>query len=246
VPLLHWDQLTREELAETAPQAVAVFPIGATEQHGPHLASGTDTILVTAVAERACAAASAPAVLAPSQPFGWSDHHVPFGATLSLSHETLVAVLCDLLRSAAAAGFPRAVLVNGHGGNVGVIRVAAAKAAREHGLTVAATSYWELAPAPQGVRVPGHGGLFETSLALAIDPGMVRPGRARPSPGDLPPAHPGVRVERPEIWSRLDGFTDDPTDAEAESGERWLAACADALRQVVDELHSGKNDFQFS
>ena len=81
-----WDALTRDEISAVAADALLVLPVGTTEQHGPHLATGTDAALVEAVAEKAAALAARPDVvlLAPTLAFGASDHHLPFGGTLSL------------------------------------------------------------------------------------------------------------------------------------------------------------------
>ena len=105
-----WDALTREEIAELAPDALLVLPVGTTEQHGPHLATCTDALIAGTVAERAAAAASRPEtiLLAPTLAYGASDHHLPFGGTLSLGVDTFELVLADLLASAAAAGVRRA------------------------------------------------------------------------------------------------------------------------------------------
>ena len=88
-----WDALTREEIAELAPDALLVLPVGTTEQHGPHLATCTDALIATVVAERAAAAASRPEtiLLAPTLAYGASDHHLPFGGTLSLGVDDLRA-----------------------------------------------------------------------------------------------------------------------------------------------------------
>src|SRR5207247_1868778 len=93
--LRRWGELTREELGALAPEALLLLPIGSTEQHGPHLPTSTDAALVTAVAERAAEAAEAPEtiVLAPTLAYGASQHHLPFGATLSLRPATLALVL---------------------------------------------------------------------------------------------------------------------------------------------------------
>src|SRR5688572_18575176 len=101
--------MTREQLRTAAPQSLAVLPIGATEQHGPHLPTGTDLFAVEAIARAAAAIASArmPVIVAPSLPFGSSEHHFVFGATLSLSTETYYRVLRDLLSSLARDGFTR-------------------------------------------------------------------------------------------------------------------------------------------
>jgi creatinine amidohydrolase len=225
-----WEQLTREELARRALDSVLLLPVGATEQHGPHLGAGTDTLLCTAVAEAAAAAAKRPVVLAPTLAFGASEHHLPFGATLSLSPETLGAVLRDVLGSAASAGFRRALVLNGHGGNAETCRAAAAAAA---GLLAEARSYWEGVELDAPEPVPGHAGLFETAMVLAVAPAAARPELARESPGAGPW---GRGPASPERWREIDGFTDDPRGAQAEDGRRWLAACASAAAAVIDRL----------
>ena len=83
------NELTREEARSIAPDTLLVFPVGATEQHGPHLPVGTDHLTVEHIARAAAAeiAASVPVVVAPTMPFGSSHHHLPFGGTMSLSTE---------------------------------------------------------------------------------------------------------------------------------------------------------------
>ena len=235
-----WDALTREEIAALAPGALLVLPVGSTEQHGPHLATATDALLATAIAERAAAAAARPdtILLAPTLAYGASAHHLPFGGTLSLGVATLQLVLGDLLASAASAGVRRVFLLNGHGGNAAACATAVAEASREHGL-VAATAMASDLVDPQAIDGPlhGHAGSFETSLLLALDPGRVRPDRARPSPGGAARARPrGLVVGEPGRWQELDGFTDRPDEATAERGERALAACVAAVAAAFEHL----------
>lgn len=231
-----WERLTRVELAELAPRAVTVLPVAAIEQHGPHLCAATDTLLVSEVARRGCEAAEVDTLLTPTQCYGASDHHLRFGATLSLTTATLRALLGDLLRSAAAAGCTRVLLLNGHGGNHATCQVAAADAARELGITVAATSYWELIEPPTDLPFPGHAGAFETSLVLAVDPELVRREQARRSPGTRGAFPRGLHVAEADLWQRIDGFTDDPRTAQAAAGERLLAQIADALAAAIRAL----------
>jgi creatinine amidohydrolase len=230
--LHRFERLTREEIAAVAPRAIFVLPVAATEQHGPHLAATTDTALVTAVAERACArvADDVEVLLAPTLCYGASDHHLAFGGTLSLSSETLRAVLSDLVRSAIAAGCIRLLLLNGHGGNAATCNAVAADVARLGRVTIANCSYWDLVEPPEGVLAfAGHAGQFETSLMLAVCPELVHLDRARPSPGTsvMPPR--GLALRPPDAWQRIDGFTDDPTGASRELGEAWLERCVAAL-----------------
>ena len=234
-----WDELTREELAELAPSALLVLPVGTTEQHGPHLATGTDALIAGAVAARAAAAAARPEtiLLAPTLAYGASDHHLPFGGTLSLGVATFQLVLRDLLASAAAAGVRRAFVLNAHGGNAAACAIAVAEASRELGLLAATAMPGDLidAAAIDG-PVKGHAGSFETSLVLALAPERARPDLARPSPGGAARPAAGVVVGDPERWQELDGFTDRPDEASRERGEQALAAGVAAVAAAFEQL----------
>lgn len=99
-----WTESTREELRTALPESVVIIPTGATEQHGPHLPTGHDTFSVVEVAEQAAAVATGSFVIAPALPFGSSQHHLPFGGTLSLSIGTYYRVVRELVESVVAAG----------------------------------------------------------------------------------------------------------------------------------------------
>jgi creatinine amidohydrolase len=234
-----WEELTREELAELAPRALCVLPVASIEQHGPHLPTVTDTALVGAVLGRACGLlpAQVEVLCTPVQCFGASDHHIPFGGTLSLTTATLRAVLGDLVRSAARAGCRRVLIVNGHGGNASTCATVAGDLSREEGILVAACSYWELVELPDGSSITvGHAGEFETSLMLAVGPEIVHLDRARPSPGAMPLRRPGLNVRPSDLWQRIDGFTDDPRTATTELGETMLALCSEALAAAIADV----------
>jgi creatinine amidohydrolase len=235
-----WDELTREELAALAPEALLVVPVGSTEQHGPHLATGTDALLATAIAERAAAAATRPAtiLLAPTLAFGASAHHLPFGGTLSLDVATFQLVLRDLLTSAASAGVRHVFLLNGHGGNAAACAIAVAEASRELGLVAATAMPSDLVDAAEiEGPVKGHAGSFETSLVLALDADRVRPELARPSPGgEARTRVRGLVVGEPGRWQELDGFTDRPDEASLERGEQALAVCVAAVAAAFEQL----------
>lgn len=236
---VHWAETDRQTLTSQLPEAIVLLPVGATEQHGPHLATGTDALL----ADRVCAAAAdqaagrcdRPLLVAPTIPVGASDHHLPFGGTLSLTPETLTAVLVDLARSVAVQGGRRLLLVNGHGGNVGVCHAAAAAASTRHDLAVAHIDYWCLADAEQDVPVPGHAGEFETSLVLALRPHLVRDTAPRPRPPQ-PPAVPGVDLHAAAVWQAIDGYTDRPEAADAAAGKRRFDRLVAGLADRIVEL----------
>jgi creatinine amidohydrolase len=235
-----WDALTRDELACLAADALLVVPVGSTEQHGPHLATGTDAMLATAIAERAAAVASRPhtILLAPTVSYGASAHHLPFGGTLSLEVSTFQLVLRDLLASAASAGCRRVFLLNGHGGNAAACATAVAEASREHGLVAATALAGDLVEADEiDGPVRGHAGSFETSLVLALDPDRVRRDRVAPSPGGSARKTPsGLVVGEPGRWEELDGFTDRPDEASPQRGERALAACVAAVAAAFEHV----------
>src|SRR5436309_1094354 len=181
-------EMNREQLRAAAGESLAVLPIGATEQHGPHLPAGTDLFAVDVLAREAAAQASAevPVIVTPALPFGSSHHHFIFGATLSLSTETYFRVLCDLIESLITDGFKRIFIVNGHGGNHELAQLAARDMALRHPVRVAAGSYWNIAwrelvaiDAHRGRRLPGHAGDFETSLMLSLRPDLVPAERPR-------------------------------------------------------------------
>ena len=235
-----WDTLTREEIAELAPQALLVLPVGSTEQHGPHLATGTDALIATAIAARAAEAAARPdaILLAPALAYGASDHHLPFGGTLSLGISTFQLVLRDLLASATSAGIKRAFVLNGHGGNAAACAIAVAEASRELGLLAATAMPTDLVDEAEiEGPVSGHAGSFETSLVLALEPDRARPDRVRPSPGGGARQRPaGLVVGEPGRWQELDGFTDRPDQASRARGEQALAACVAAVAAAFEQL----------
>lgn len=238
--VLRWDALTREEIVAVAHDALLVLPVGSTEQHGPHLATGTDALIASAIAERAAGAAARPAtiLIAPTLAYGISDHHLPFGGTLSLRTTTFQLILRELLASAASAGVKRVFVLNGHGGNSASCAIAVAEASRELGLVAATAMPSDLVePGALEGPVKGHAGNFETSLMLALAPDRVRVERARPSPGgSARELLPGLVVSEPGRWQELDGFTDRPDEASAAHGEQALAVCVAAVAAAFEQL----------
>lgn len=239
--VLRWREQTREQLNALLPEAVVVLPVGATEQHGRHLATGTDALMAETAAERAIERAadssSRPLVLAPTIPVGASDHHLPFGGTLSLRPETLLAVLLDVSRSVADCGGRRLVIVNGHGGNKGICSAAAAAASVRTPLAVAYLDYWDAATGADlgDTPLPGHAGGFETSLVLAVAPDWVVERTERSVVPEIP-AVTGVEIQRQASWHEQDGFTDQPAHATADKGREWLDHLVGELAGRLVEL----------
>lgn len=232
-----WQDMTRGEVNDLAPTAIAVLPVGAVEQHGPHLPTKTDIFVAQAITESAVEQIpdDVVAVVLPPVSFGSSSHHVPFGGTLSLSQATLTSVLMDLLRSCAYCGFERVLIVNGHGGNVEVCGAVSKRAAVELDILAAAVSYWTLLPPARDV--PGHAGLFETSIMLALTPREVQLQNVTDSNERLlQMPYEGVVVDDPRHWQAIGGYTDAPSGANAILGREYLDRASSALAETIAAL----------
>lgn len=176
-------ELSSPRIAELAPNSVAVLPIAATEQHGPHLAVSTDTALITHVAQRAEAALPNIVMLCPTLPYGASNHHLGFSGTMSLGHETFSKVLVELVESLLQGGFRRIVLLNGHGGNITPARQALSYLSYrwddELRPNIALATYWELGGSafsgdePMETPALSHACEYETSMMLHLYPERV-------------------------------------------------------------------------
>ncbi|MFN7939896.1 MAG: creatininase family protein [Bryobacteraceae bacterium] len=237
-------ELNREQL-RAANDALVVLPIGATEQHGPHLPTGTDFFTIQAVAEESARIASSeiPVLVTPALPFGSSDHHLMYGGTLSLSTETYYRVLRELVESLVTDGFSRIFLLNGHGGNHELAELAARDVALKREVNIAAGSYWGIAwdglikvGGHLGRRLPGHAGDFETSMMLALRPDL-QPGPLphRDNPEDTDP-HVRVapyRAEMHAFWKSINGYTDSPDQATAENGKRFFEAITNDVAKAL-------------
>ena len=132
---VEWAKLTAPEIRAVAarPDAFVLLPVGSLEQHGPHLPTITDTASAAAVAIRAAelVAGDPPVLVLPGMWTGMSEHHLPFGGTISLNLAEFCGVLRGVVRSLRAVGFRRLLIVNGHGGNIDPLAVATRELAHE-------------------------------------------------------------------------------------------------------------------
>lgn len=211
------------DLADGAGDTLIV-PLGATEQHGPHLPLGTDSEIALTLA-RAAVERLDGLTVAPLLPYGASGEHEGFPGTVSIGSAALELLLVELCRSAGAS-FERILLLSAHGGNAEALG-GAVRRLREEGREVLGWS-----PRWDG---DAHAGRTETSLLLALAPTRVRPERAaagNPAPlSELLPQlrRGGVRPLAPN------GVLGDPTGASAEEGRALLeAAVADLVATIVE------------
>ncbi len=175
-----WQKCRRSEIKDAADAgAVALLPIGAVEQHGPHLPLDTDSFTAFIVCARAAERIrDFPVLVLPPIWWGLSPHWMGFPGTLTLKAETLLALIADVSESVAHHGVRRLIIVNGHAGNNGLIQVAALRAT-EMGLQAAALSYWNVIPEVMRSLTErdggsiGHSGEMETSIQLFLQPDCV-------------------------------------------------------------------------
>jgi creatinine amidohydrolase len=179
-----WAELNTRDFAALDPaRTVALLPLGATEQHGPHLPLSVDTVLVDGVVHAALKhlADTDPVLVLPTQTVGLSTEHTAFAGTLHLSPQTLIHMWCDIGASVARAGVKKLLMFNAHGGNVGLMDVVARELRAQHGLIVYSSSWYNLPIAADVMaqfsaeehRFGIHAGDIETSMMLALLPERV-------------------------------------------------------------------------
>ncbi|WP_270729633.1 creatininase family protein [Shimia sp. Alg240-R146] len=176
----YWADLPSSAFAKLPETTVAVLPIGATEQHGPHLPVNVDTALINAVTRQSLAAldAAMSVLVLPTLTITKSEEHGTHPGTLSLSGETLLAVLRDVAASVSRAGIRRLVLFNGHGGNSAALEIAGRDMRIAHEMIVVSCSWFGFADYDGLIDVADlaydlHAGFIETSAMLAIHPEVV-------------------------------------------------------------------------
>jgi creatinine amidohydrolase len=244
--------LTAPQIAALPAETVAVLPLGAIEQHGPHLPVSTDYVTATEAAQAAvevAAGASVPVVLLPGLAYTKSDEHHTFPGTIWLSWDTLMRTLVDIGRSLQTSGISRLLFVNGHGGNSALGQVACREIRRRFGLR---TFFAHLSvPVDQGgtssaageLGMGIHGGHGETSLMLHLRPELVHMDLAvRRVPEHLAD-YELIGFGKPVSFGWTsddfgpDGHIGDPTGATAEHGKAVFEAAVGRLAAVIAEAH---------
>lgn len=218
---------------------VVIAPIAAVEQHSRHLPVITDTVLVTAVAEGVEKNLPQKVLLLPTQWLGASEHHLPFGGTLTATLPTYEAMLMEILRPLLHDGFGRVMLLNGHGGNIDPLQVALRRLDREFpGSILTGAAYWDLAAEGLAAcctgprKAMGHACELETSMMLALRPELVRTDLIEDDPETTPAAVKSIFWAR-DFGRRTDhGAVGYPEQATAEKGRKMLDAAIAAVTKV--------------
>ncbi|HSN79399.1 MAG TPA: creatininase family protein [Rhodoferax sp.] len=256
-----WTTLDFERLRARggAARTIAVLPLAATEQHGPHLPLSVDAVLVDGIVAAALhhLPTELPVLILPTQAVGLSPEHARFPGTLTLKNETILRLWTDIAESVAAAGISKLVLFNSHGGNVSVMDLVARDLRARLDMLVYSVSWFNL-PLTDALghdvnalfsaeehRFGIHGGDIETSMMLALDPARVDRSQARNFESKAQ-----ARATQFDIlgngksaklgWQTQDynpaGAVGDAASATAEKGRAMVDAAGLALARVLAEV----------
>ena len=240
---------------------IAVLPVGATEQHGPHLPLRVDSTLVDGVIAATVPhlTRATPALFLPTQNIGFSPEHGAFAGTLTLRAETVLRVWTDIAESVAQTGVRKLVVLNAHGGQVGLADVLGRDLRARLGMLVYRVNWYDLpltAPdgsdlnamfSPHEHRFGIHGGDVETSMMRALTPNLVDMAQAEnfhSSSEQRAQKFPILGNGRSAklAWQTQDyhpaGAVGDAAAATAEKGQLLVDAAGRALAQLLAELHA--------
>jgi creatinine amidohydrolase len=247
LPYLSWTEIAALPAKE---DTVIVLPVGAIEQHGPHLPCAVDSLISAGVLGRALAKLPAEVRaygLAPIT-YGKSDEHLHFPGTMTLTGPTLLAVVTEIGESVYRAGFRKLLLANGHGGQPQVLEMAARELRLRHGDFVVVPFHVSRLPNASGrfiseqeKKLAMHAGHSETALILALAPDTVHMERAV---ANFPPPFPSKLLSpdgRPACaWTARDfgpsGVIGDPLGATPEQGAEILETLSDSWVQAITDL----------
>lgn len=176
-----WTSVTWPDFADDPAGIIAVLPLAATEQHGPHLPLGTDTLIAEAhlARVRELLPAALRVLILPVQPIGISTEHIAFPGTLTLPADVALKSWTAIGESVARAGIRKLVIVTSHGGNAAAMTIVAQDLRASHDMFVVTTA-WSRFGVPDGmfsqqeIRHGIHAGAIETSIMLAKYPDLVR------------------------------------------------------------------------
>ena len=240
---MRFAEMTAPEIRGVArDKTLVVAPIAACEQHSRHLPVFTDSILAGAVADGVERAMPERVLLLPVLWLGASEHHLPFGGTLTAGLTTYEAMLVDLLTPLLRDGFKRVMLLNGHGGNIDPMRVALRRLdATFSDAVLTGAAYWEIARdeiaalCAGPLKVMGHACEIETSMVMALRPDLVKLDALLDDPETTPAGLDGLFWAR-DFGRRTDhGAVGYPERAGADRGRRMLDAIVRKVAAVAEQ-----------
>lgn len=233
---------------------IAVLPLGAHEQHGPHLPFDTDTIIAEGVVDRLISALPdrLPVTVLPVEPVGYSIEHMDVAGTRTLTFNEAVDRWLSIAENLNRQGIRKFMMLNAHGGNSPLMTVVATEARVRFGMLVVATS-WTRFGQPEGLIKPEdkaidiHGGDIETSVMLALRPDLVAMDKAENFPSrqsEFAARFTHLRAYGPHAfgWKMSDlnpkGVAGNAATATADKGERLLAHAVHGLIELLGDIHA--------
>ncbi|WP_242206418.1 creatininase family protein [Aestuariivivens insulae] len=246
-----WDQLTTLELSKVARNIPVILTMAATEQHGKHLPLATDRLIGEHFANELHKVIPSKVLVLPSISIGCSSHHMDFSGTLTISHDTFIRQVEDIVRSVMQHGFKNIILLNSHGGNQAVGQVLVEKLGYENPTTnIIMVNWWKLASNAlfalneSGKGGVGHAGEFETSLMLLIAPHLVHADNIEKgkhtdtfswSEGDMLR---GAKVSyyRSTKEMTTNGVFGSPEYGSIEKGKHISKWVVDDLKKIIDDI----------
>lgn len=249
-----WAEYTARDFAALErDRLVAVLPVGATEQHGPHLPLSVDQAILDGMIAATIPHLpdECPAVFLPTLPIGKSNEHAAFAGTLTFSAQTLIAMWMEIGACVAAAGVRKLVLLNSHGGQIPVMDIVARDLRVRHNLLTVAANWFAMG-FPPGLlseteeRYGIHAGDLETSVMLALQPQLVQMDQAR----DFRSAAQDIAADNRHLglgpagrlgWQAQDlnpaGTCGNALAASAEKGRAFLDHAGRQIAALLHEVH---------
>jgi creatinine amidohydrolase len=247
----YWNHLNKTAFEDgSLKDAVVVVPVGATEQHGPHLPTGTDSLLADAMAQLIVGKTqTAQIIVFPTLSLTASREHHDFPGSVWIDTNTLITQLTAIGRAVSEAGIGRIVFLNAHGGNVPSLQIACRQLRIEHDLVALAAGWMTpgMPEVPQHLTYPEdvHGGFLETSVMLHFHPELVDMSLAEDfvsSSADVAQNNTYLRVLGPVSmgWATRDlhplGAVGNAKVATADAGREIAEICAQAYAKLLDEV----------
>ena len=241
-----WARLRADELCKYAEDdTVVILPVAALEQHGPHLPVMVDSRLAEEVSKRTASLGRAkgiPIITLPVVWHGLSEHHMPFGGTVTLTSNTFFLIVRDLIKSISRHGFSKFLILNGHGGNITAAEVCAQDISMELSLPIVAATYW-LEAADRFAKILEtqtnvmHACEAETSMMMALEPNLVVNSLLNEAKGpmklDFLTAGKGSYRWRSLTHVTSNGVIGDPSHSSSAKGEQLLREASQAIFELI-------------
>ena len=241
-----WARLRADELCKYAQDdTVVILPVAALEQHGPHLPVMVDSRLAEEVSKRTASLGGdkgIPIITLPVVWHGLSEHHMPFGGTVTLTSSTFFLIVRDLIKSISRHGFSKFLILNGHGGNITAAEVCAQDISMELSLPIVAATYW-LEAADRFAKILEtqtnvmHACEAETSMMMALEPNLVVDSLLNEAKGpmklDFLNAGKGSYRWRSLTHVTSNGVIGDPSHSSSAKGEQLLREASQAIFELI-------------